>query len=315
MEGCRQKLLQRRETLKQKRLDAIRESQGLKAPQGSQPDPQNEMPSKNLSQQNFTSNHPPNDFEREKISSSLFSSDRCDEDAGIPGLDLVSGGDAPQPNPPQPIALQPVAPKPTALQPVAPKPIAIQPIAPQPVAIQRTVPQPAVLQPDAPKPDSNLFAQVNNILGNPQIQSLLSNIQKQNETAPVQQNNDGNLTENNARYGSNSFNRFGNETNRFENYRNNEASQRNPFRPNNRDDFEAPQQNANQFVENPKRGRYWNENSPNERQPMDHFNRDRSNFGAQVTHTFQIIQFLFFMIVYFSVASNQSRHGSWRFQK
>lgn len=248
MEGCRKQLLQRRETLKQKRLDAIRDAQKSQTPQmdlsvKSEPQTQ-EINQMNVDQSNvMTSNESSAEMITEDVTETgLFSSEK---NAGIPGLDLVSDDN---------------------------------------------MPQSSKIEPS--KPDSNIVAHVNNILGNPQIQSLLSNIQRQqNETALIQQTNEFDAIEkNNVQCDNpNSANRFGKKS-RFDSFQCNETPQRNPFRPNQRNDDELSQQN--QFEPNSKRGRFWNENNSNDRTSFDHFNRNRDNFQMQV-HIYCYTGFMF----------------------
>lgn len=127
-----------------------------------------------------------------------------------------------------------------------------------------------------PKTDPNIVAHVNNILGNPEIKSLLSNLQKQQndtDTVNFQPNND-NSNEND----SNNFERFDNE-NRFENLQNNDIPQQNPFRNQNRDDSEFSRYQSKQFEEKIQRGQSFNENRLS---GFSSFDRDTGDFSQQV---------------------------------
>lgn len=222
MEVCRKQLTQRRETLRQKRLDSNHAAQAKQKNQPTKPEVENEslegkQESKMVGFTDTTSGFG-------QGSSSFLTIDRSGSESGIPGLDLVGG--------------------------------------------------------NVPKTDPNIVAHVNNILGNPEIKSLLSNLQKQqneSEQTQFQQNND-NSNENDFKHGSNMFNRFGNEG-RFEKLQNNDMPQQNPFRNKNQDDSDLPRYQSRQFEENPKRGRFWNENSSGD---MSSFDRDRSTFSQEV---------------------------------
>lgn len=113
----------------------------------------------------------------------------------------------------------------------------------------------------APKADTNIVADVNNILGNPEIQSLLSNIQKQQNDASQPQNEGAS-----RRIEQHGMNRFGN--------RENDTFKPNPFRPNQGNDFIGQQQCTQQAEDNQQR-RNWNANASNE----NHFKRNRSSFS------------------------------------
>lgn len=239
MEGCRRQLLQRRETLRQKRLDTIREAQAKK----NNNQPKNDEMTNETSPSNITCDEPIVKLtDRKSVASDLFSSQRNNNEMGIPGLDLVSEKN-------------------------------VEPIC------------------NVTQPDPNIVAHVNNILGNPEIQSLLSNIQKQkHESVPVQSNDTNDLNVNNTQmYGSNLPTSQLDDGNRFGSYQR-EKCQVNPFRPNNQDSVNLSEQNVNQFEGNPKRGRYWNDN-----QQTDRFDRDRSNYTMQVNYYFFSMNEIFFI--------------------
>lgn len=286
MERCRQQLLQRRETLRQKRLDRIRNEQTVETTQ-SNPPPQtamkNEISTEGIHQENVSQTNVGagvlttgvNNFVLEKtVASSLFSSKSCDNNAAIPGLDLVSGNDTPsQPNAPS----QSIAPS----QSVAPS----ESIAPSQF---NTSPK---CDPTDSDPNSNIVARVTNILGNPEIQSLLSNIQKQQSESAISQSNIArDFNENDARSGAHSFDRPEN-VEHFEKVPNTEEPQRNPFRPNLCNDFDMNARNTSQYDMAPKRGRYDSENTLDDRSQFDRFDRldrfdrfyrDRNNPFMQV---------------------------------
>lgn len=246
MEDCRKQLLQRRETLRQKRLDRNRNAQLV---QNLQNNPQtmnkNEISTESLDQENVSQTKTTaNSFESEEpIASNLFSSERCDSNAAIPGLDLVSGDDVLSQTgsggPPPPSGVAPLKCESTKSD-----------------------------------TDSNIVARVTNILGNPEIQSLLSNIQKQKiETATLQSNiqtRDSN--ENDGQSGGNVSN-LPDNLGHFDKQQNTDEHQRNPFRQNTRFDVDMSTQNSNQHEMNPKRGRYDFENTVNDRSEFDRFDR------------------------------------------
>ncbi|XP_055309199.1 probable serine/threonine-protein kinase DDB_G0282963 [Sitodiplosis mosellana] len=142
-----------------------------------------------------------------------------------------------------------------------------------------------------PKADLNIVAHVNNILGNPEIQTLLSNIQKQqNETQPSKAHHDYSNLEENDRSSLNTLDQpCGSSDNRFGRYQNNTDTQKhqiiNSFHDNNRQserdvDMDMSQPNSNQFEINSKRRRYWNENSSNHSR-NDHIDRDRTHLAQK----------------------------------
>lgn len=240
MEGCREQLLQRREKLRQKRLDSIRETQIKQKNVQGPPDieSQRETIEKTASDQaNPSSTETATSFAVQSSSgSSLFATNN---EGGIPGLDLVETAVAPKTE-------------------------------------------------NVPKSDLNIVAHVNNILGNPEIQSLLSNIQKQQtETEQSKPPTTGNPIESDFPSGSNTFSQPKGNVSRFERYPNKMDTQqpRNPFRHESRDDRDiSPHQTSisNQFENNTKRGRFRNENSSKPSSYGDHFDRDRGNFAQQV---------------------------------
>lgn len=250
MEVCREQLLQRRESIRQKRLD--RNAQLAQNLQNQNPSPQamnkNESPAECLDQDqenvNQVSTTATNDFgSDEPIASGLFSSERGDSNAAIPGLDLVSGDDKPSQ---------------VGGGDAGPPPLFNEP--------------PPKCESTKPESDSNIVARVTNILGNPEIQSLLSNIQKQKiETATLQSNiqtRDSN--ENDGQSGVNVFNRSDN-FGHFDKQQNTDEPERNPFRHNTRGDVDT--RNSSEFEMNAKRGRYDFENTMNNRPEFDRFDR------------------------------------------
>lgn len=148
-----------------------------------------------------------------------------------------------------------------------------------------------------PKSDPNIVARVTNILGNPEIQSLLSNIQIQKQQHETAQSNPVDIQHTNQsdapRIGSNAFNRsddvdhfdhFG-HSDHFDQFDNDnpdmEMSPPNPFRKNKRGGYDQPP--ADNFEKNAKRGRFWNDNAPNKNSNFfDQMNRDGGNFPQQV---------------------------------
>lgn len=262
MEGCRKQLMQRRESFRQKRLDRNRNAQSSRNSQNN-PSPQdmnkNEISMEVTDQESVSqANAVANSFETKDstVASSLFSSERCDSNAAIPGLDLVSGNETPS---------QSSAP----LQSCAPS----QCNAP---------PKCETTNSDSA---SNIVARVTNILGNPEIQSLLSNIQKQQLGTATSQSNiqARDFNENDAqRGGANVFNRPDN-LGHFDKQQNTEEPQRNPFRQNIRSDIDMSTQNASQQEMNPKRGRYDSENTVNHNSQFDRFNRERNDPFTQVS--------------------------------
>lgn len=261
MEGCRKQLLQRRENLRQKRLDRIRSAQ-LVQNSPNNPSPQatnkNEISAEGLDQENFGQTRTTtNNFEPEEpIAPGLFSSDRCDGNAAIPGLDLVSGDDRPSRSggggsvggdgPPPSCSA------------------------------------PAKCESAKPETDSNIVARVTNILGNPQIQSLLSNIQKQkSETAMLQSNVQArglNAIAIDGQSGVNVFNRPPDNLGHIDKQQNTDEPQTNPFRHNTHCDADLGAPNFSEHDMNSKRGRYDVENTVNDRPEFDRFDRfDRFN--------------------------------------
>lgn len=271
MEGCRKQLLLKRESLRKNRLDrnrsakSVQNSQNSPTPQGMNNPPtqamnKNEVSTEHLDSENVSQVKTETNslVQGGLIASSLFSSERSDSNATIPGLDLVSGDDKPRPygGGPPPACIAP------------PKSESIK-----------------------AEPDSNIVARVTNILGNPEIQSLLSNIQKQKiESATLQSNIQTRNSNENDDQGSgvNVFNRSDN-FGHFDNQQNTEESHRNPFRHNTQSDVGMTTQNVSDYDMNSKRGRYDFEQTVNERSEYDRFDRfnrfdrDRNDQFKQVS--------------------------------
>lgn len=288
MESCRKQLLQRRASLRQERLDRDRIAQTTQNPQ-SNPSPQdvNKNQMEVLDQENVSQVNVAKSFEpKETVTSKLFSSERCDSNAAIPGLDLVSGNDTPS-----------------------------QSRAPLQSSAPSQCNAPLKCESTNPDSDSNIVARVNNILGNPEIQSLLSNIQKQQlETATSQSNIQArDFSENDGQRGVNAFNRpdnFGH----FDKQQNTDEPQRNPFRHNIRGEIDMSTRSAIQHEMNPKRGRYDSEN--NDRSQFDRFDRDRNDPFTQVNSTILLLVRKYIKISFlFLSAINKSRHRCKRFWK
>lgn len=157
------------------------------------------------------------------------------------------------------------------------------------------------------KSDLNIVAHVNNILGNPEIQSLLSNIQRQqNESdAPKPEQKDADDTnEDCSQSGSNQTDNQNENVGNQENYRmNNEMSQQNPFRQNDRDDmsYQMHQQQQQYLYDQPKRSRRWNDNNSNDCSPQfGQHSQDRGNFGQQVQllSFFSVLQFRYTQLLF-----------------
>lgn len=215
MEACRKQLLQRRETLRQKHLDSIREEQLQQDNQSLKTENKNESFVGEQSQEDITSTEKTEN--RRQSGSGLFTTDN---DSGIPGLDLVN-------------------------------------------------------EEKSPKQDINISAHVNNILGHPEIQSFLSNIQRQqNETEPSKSQDIIITNTDSPQIGQNISNRIDNVID------NNEIPQRNPFGHNDRDDTDVSQFHADQE----KCGRHFNppENTPNDPSRFDPYTRNRNDSAQQV---------------------------------
>lgn len=256
MEGCRKQLLLKRESLRQNRLErnriakSVQNAQNNPTPQGlNNPPPQtmnkNEMSTEHLDRETVGQvRAETNSSEQgEPIASSLFSSERCDSNATIPGLDLVSGEDKQSKSGGGPPPSSNAPPK---------------------------------CEPIPAEPDSNIVARVTNILGNPEIQSLLSNIQKQKiESATLQSNIQTRDSHENESQGSgvNLFNRSDN-LGHFDKQQNSGESHRNPFRHNTQSDEDMSTQNFSDYDMNTKRGRYdFEHTNVNERSEHDRFDR------------------------------------------
>lgn len=218
MEGCRKKLLQRRETLRQKRLSSIQEAQTEQNSQTEEIESQNETLDRTPVQNNLISTDETADNCIQSSSgSALFATNN---EGGIPGLDLVESR--------------------------------------------------------APKADLNIVAQVNNILGNPEIQSLLSNIQKQqNETEQSKLHSTGNPNESDLKSTSNTFT----QPSSYQINKDQTPQPSNPFPLDNQDDRDERDMSQ---PNNSKRGRYWNENPVSTNESLYIFDRDRTNFPQQV---------------------------------
>lgn len=255
MEGCRKQLLQRREMLKQKRLDAQREAQNSQSLNADdQMDSYEDKPEQGLETNRLVEEQQNQEPEIEATgdsaqgsSSTSFFGKQPGDSAGIPGLDLVSDKKSPM--------LEPKS---------EPKP--------------------------EPKPEPNIVEHVNNILGNPEIQSLLSNIQKQQHVSEPPKIDDIKKKED-FQLGSDTFNRFGNASH-FDRPQNDDIPQRNSFRSDNRDDSNMQQYHDNPHEDGNNRGRFWNENTSND------FNRDRNNYPHQVCATYFFLSFFINSLIY-----------------
>lgn len=265
MEGCRKQLLLKRESLRQNRLERKRNahlaqnSQSNATPQDMNNAPtqvsnKDEISAENSDRKNTSQvTAETKSLEQgESVASSLFSSERCDSKTGtIPGLDLVSGDNK---------LSQPGSGLPTSFN------------------------APPKCESKQAGPDSNLVAHVTNILGNPEIQSLLSNIQKQkNESATLQTNTPTRNYNESGGSGMNVFNRSEN-FGQFDKQQNTDAFHRNPFRQNTPSDDDMNVQNVSDYNMNPKRGRYDFDRFDR----FTRFDRDRNDQFTQV-NKFRII--------------------------
>lgn len=302
MEGCRQQLLQRRHKLRQKRLAKTGVNQNappLESPQNSSShetmlnrDISTEpIVQETMSQVNAPSSSPKPE---ETVASSLFSSERCDSNAAIPGLDLVSENDATPNSVPTP-------------QKFSAPPHRAPPI--------RTA------DPKTSESDSKFVAHVTNLLGNPKLQSIISDIQKHNQETAASQSNVQAM-------GGSESDRCA-HLDQFDKSQFVEESQWNPFRQNAHDDADMNAQNASEYKISPKRMRYGTDSNANDcaqfDRPgrtqfdrIDRFGRERPNQFTQVNSdklNFKSEKTHFRCYFYFQSASTDSKQRCKRFRQ